>query len=380
MMSVNYIGLKEQHKELKDKIQDALLRVLEHSQFILGEEVEEFEENFARYCNVRYAVGVNSGTDALFLALKVLGIGKGDEVITVPNSFISTTSSIIAAGATPVFVDTGDDLNIDPSLIEEKISTKTRAILPVHLTGKPAQMDKVLKIAEKYGLYVIEDAAQAIGAEYKGRRVGSFGVLGCFSLHPLKTLNACGDGGVIVTDDEVIYRKLLCLRNIGLKNRDEAILWGYNSRLDALQASILNVKLEYLDEWIGKRRRNAHFYIKNLRDYVKTPFEHEYEKATYHTFIIQAKERDQLKDYLLSEGVEVKIHYPIPIHLQRAAKHLGYKEGDFPKAEAQAKEILSLPIHQYLTREQIEYVVFKIKDFYRKNRVFHETEATNAGR
>ncbi len=356
-MKIPYINLKSQHKQLKGEILEAISKVLENADFILGQEVTEFEKQIAKYCGTKYAIGVNSGTDALFLVMKSLEIGEKDEVITVPNSFLSTTSAIIATGAMPVFVDVKDDLNINPELIEEKITPKTKAILPVHLTGKPADMSPIIDIAQRHNLDVIEDAAQAIGAEYRGKRVGSFGVANCLSLHPLKTLNACGDAGAITTNDETIYNKLLRLRNIGLKNRNEADIWGYNSRLDTIQAAILNVKFRYLEEWIDKRRKNAEYYIEHLKGYVSLPCEEDYERCVYHTFIIQTEDRDRLQEYLLKNGVETKVHYPIPIHLQKAAVSLGYKEGDFPVAEAQSKEILSLPVYQELTQDKVEYIV-----------------------
>lgn len=363
---IPYIDLKSQHLQLKDEIEKAVLKVLTHSNFILGEEVEEFEEKFARYCGLKYAISVNSGTDALFLAMKSLGIGEKDEVITVPNSFLSTTSSIVATGARPVFVDVRDDLNINPELIEGKISDRTKAILPVHLTGKPADMLPIMQIAQKYNLYVIEDAAQAVGAEYRGKKVGSFGLVNCFSLHPLKTLNACGDGGVITTDEETVYRRLLQLRNIGLKNRNEADIWGYNSRLDTIQAAILNVKLKYLDIWIAERRRIAKYYIRHLNQYVKVPYEEDYEKSVYHTFVIQSEDRHELQRYLLENGIETKIHYPIPIHLQEAAKDLDYKKGDFPVTEMQVSKILSLPVYQELTTDKVKYISSIVEKFYNK--------------
>ncbi len=365
-MYISYVGLKKQHQNLKEEILDAVSKVLDESMFILGEDVKIFERNFEKYCNVKHAVGVNSGTDALFLALRVLNIGTGDEVITVPNSFLSTTSTIVLVGAKPVFVDVKEDMNIDPELIEDKITDKTKAILPVHLTGRPAEMDRIMEIAREHNLYVIEDCAQAVGAEYDGRKVGSFGDVNCFSLHPLKNLNACGDGGVITTNDDEIYEKLLQLRNIGLKDRDHADIWGYNSRLDTIQAAICNVKFKYLEEWIEKRRENARYYNEELKKFVKVPIEGEKERCVYHTYIIQTKSRDKLKQYLMEKGIETKIHYPIPIHLQIAARELGYREGDFPIVERQAKEILTLPVYPELTQEELKYVTDKIKEFFTK--------------
>ena len=285
-MRISYINLKQEHKILKKQILQAVSKVLDTANFVLGDEVKIFEHNIAKYCETKYALGLNSGTDALFLALKALDIGPGDEVITVPNSFVASASCIVTAGATPVFVDVCDDMNIDTNLIEGKITNKTKAILPVNLTGKICEMDRILSIAKKYKLSVIEDSAQAIGAIYKGKKAGSFGHINCFSLHPLKTLNACGDGGFLTTNDESLYIKLSKLRNIGMKTRNEVQYWGYNSRLDSIQAAILNLKLKHLDKWIASRRKIAAYYRNNLIDFVKVPTEMPYEKPAYHTFVI----------------------------------------------------------------------------------------------
>lgn len=364
MTHIPYIDFRRQHLPIRDEILSAIGRVFDHAGFILGEEVEQFEKEIAGYCGTRYAVGVNSGTDALFLSLKAYGIGQGDEVITVPNSFLATTSVIVAAGARPVFVDVADDMNIDPELIEAKLARNTRAIMPVHLTGRPVDMDPIVEIAVAHNLIVIEDAAQAIGAEYKGRKVGSLGDAGCFSLHPLKTLNACGDGGVITTNDESLYKTLVQLRNIGLKNRNESDIWGYNSRLDTLQAAILLVKLKYLDLWIEQRRNNAEYYIEHLSDVAATPVDRDSDRSAFHTFIIRTEKRDELQKYLEQNGVGTRVHYPIPIHQQAAAQSLGYKKGDFPVCERQAQTILSLPVYQGLTEAELTYIVDKIKSFF----------------
>ena len=253
--TIPYLNVVGQHVPLREDLLAAVARVLDHGQFILGAEVAEFEKAFARLCGTRYAVGVNSGTDALFMALSALGIGPGDEVITAPNSFVASTSCIRMAGATPVFVDVGEDYNIDVGGIEAAITPLTKAILPIHLTGRPARMDAIMEIAKKHGLVVVEDCAQAVLAEYREQRVGSFGAIGCFSLHPLKTLNACGDAGVLTTNDEALYHQLAIRRNIGLRTRDDCVMWSGNSRLDTLQAAILLVKLRYVEEWTRKRRR-----------------------------------------------------------------------------------------------------------------------------
>ena len=323
MMRIPYINLIDQHAPIRSELLDAIGNVIDSGQFISGEAVNNFEREIAKLCNTNFAVGVASGTDALVLVMIALDIGKGDEVITAPNSFLSSASAIALTGATPVFADVSDDFNIDPQKIEEAITSRTKAIIPVHLTGKPADMSAILNIADKNGLYVIEDAAQAIRAEYDGKRVGSFGIAGCFSFHPLKNLSACGDAGMITTGDDELYKKLLILRNHGLINRDECNTWSYNSRLDALQAAILNVKLDYIEAWENRRREIASFYRNKLKNVVKTPEDQPYEKAVYHTFIIQTEMRDELKKYLFKNGIDTKIHYPIPIHLQKAAKYLG---------------------------------------------------------
>ena len=363
-IKVKFVDLGAQYKILKDEIIKKFDEISSKGAYILTDELKKFEKNFADYCKVKYAIGVGNGTDALFLSLRALGIRQGDEVITAPNSFIATAGAIVAAGAKPVFVDVKDDYNINPDLIKQAITPKTKAIIPVHLTGRPADMDTILIIARKHGLYVIEDAAQAIGARYKGKRVGSLGSTGCFSLHPLKNLHVHGDGGIITTNNKELYEKLLKLRNHGLKNRDECDFWGYNSRLDSIQAAIGNIKLEYLGDWNKRHREIAVMYRKNLSGVVTVPVDKEFEEPVYHNFIIQGDKRDELQKYLLERGIETKIHYPIPIHLQEAASSLGYKERDFLVCEAQAKRILSLPIYPELTDGQVNMVIKAIKSFY----------------
>lgn len=364
-MRVKYLDLPKQFKD--EELWVALREQFETCQFVMGPEVEKFEANFARLCQTFFALGVNSGTDAIFLTLKALAIGPGDEVITVPNSFIATTGAIVATGAKPVFVDVGHDYNIDVELIEPAITRRTKAILPVHLTGNPAEMPKIVEIARENHLYVIEDAAQAVAASINGQPVGSFGDVGCFSLHPLKNLNVCGDGGAITTNSEEIYTKVRLLRNHGLKNRDEIEHFGYNSRLDTIQALVANYVMDDLDRIIQKRQKNASIYItelKHLEDFVILPPQREGVVQVYHTYVIQAKKREELISYLNEHEVETKIHYPVPIHLQKACRELGYKKGDFPVCEKQAESILSLPIHQFLTEEQIYCVIDLIKEFY----------------
>ncbi len=368
IMKIDYTNVAAQHAGLKEQLLSAVAEVLDTGKFVLGPEVEKFEQAFTQISKTRYAVGVNSGTDAIVIALRALNIGVGDEVITPPNGFISTVSAILSVGAKPVMVDVADDYNIDPLLIEGAITPRTKAILPVHLTGRPAAMDAIMVIARKHKLYVIEDAAQSVCAAIEGKPVGSWGDVGCFSLHPLKTLNACGDGGVLTTNDPALYAKFLILRNNGFKNRDECVVFSGNSRLDSLQAALLLVKMKHLDQWTAKRRSNADFYRGKLSSIkgVQLPPKDEGMKCVYHTFVIRAKNRDGLRDYLESSGVQTKIHYPIPVHLQEAAKNLGYSLGDFPKAEAQAKEILSIPVYPELTQEQMEYVVHCMGEYFQK--------------
>jgi len=362
---VKYVNLAAQHRDMRSELLEAVGRVLDKGEFILGECVEQFEQRFASYCGCSYALGVANGTDALVLAFKALGIGPGDEVITVANSFLSTTAAIVLVGARPVFIDVREDYNINPDLLERAITARTKALLPVHLTGRIADMNPILQIASHHGIHVIEDAAQAVGATYHGKKAGSFGIIGCFSLHPLKNLNACGDAGMLTTNDEALKNKLLKLRNHGLKNRDESEFWGFNSRLDSLQAALLNVKFDHLSQWTEQRRLNASFYREKLHDLVACPMEKPFEKPVYHTFVIQTDQRDALQKSMLEAGVETKIHYPIPIHMQPAARDLCYKPGDLPVTERLAKTILSLPVYPELTLEQKELVVRAVQEFYK---------------
>lgn len=367
-IEVPYVDLAVRDDSLRAQMLAAADRVLRSGQYILGPEVEAFEREFATMCDARYAVGVANGTDALVLALKALGIGPGDEVITAPNSFLASASSIVLAGARPVFADVRGDYNIDPACVEAAISPCTRAILPVHLTGRPADMDAIRAIAERYHLAVVEDCAQAVGARYRGRSVGTFGQAGCFSLHPLKNLGACGDGGVIVTDDEALYHRLVRARNHGLKDRDACEFWSANSRLDALQAAMLRAKLPYLAGWTRARRETASYYARRIGDLVRVPKTEPHEYAVYHTYIVEADRRDSLLEFLAAHGVGARVHYPVPIHLQEAARDLGYREGDFPMAEAQSKRILSLPVYPALSEAQRAHVVGTLRSFYEGDR------------
>jgi len=361
-LKVKFVNISLQFNLLKSEIVPRIISVLGSGDYILGSEVKEFETNFAKYCECKYAIGVANGTDALSICMKAVGIGNGDEVITTPNSFIGTAGAIMAIGAKPIFVDVAEDYNINPDLIENAITNNTKAIIPVHLTGRPANMKPISEIAKKYNLYVIEDAAQAVGSKYYGKKVGSFGILGCFSLHPLKNLSCCGDGGVITTNDKDLFEKISKLRNHGLRNRNESDFWGYNSRLDSVQAAILNVKLRYLEKSKERINEIVSLYGKGLSDFVKVPDDREYEEPFYHNFIIESDKREELQKYLLEKGIENTVHYPIPIHLQKAAQSMG--KFNFPVAEAQAKRILSLPLYPELTNEQINMVIEAIKSFY----------------
>jgi len=361
---VPFVDIPRQHRPLKEELLKACERVLDHGQFVLGPEVAEFEERFAALCGVRYAVGVDNGTNALTLSLRALGIGPGDEVITAANSFLASASSIALAGARPVLVDVLSDLTIDPEQVERAITPRTKAVMPVHLTGRPTDMAAIREVATRRGVAIVEDAAQAVGARSQGKRVGSLGAAGCFSLHPLKILNAVGDGGVITTDDCALRDYLVKARNHGLKGRDECEFWSLNSRLDTLQAAMLLVKLRRLDETIASRRAMASFYGERLADLVTVPVERPGDLPVYQTYVIQCQRRDELQQHLQERGVDSKVHYPLPIHLQQAARELGYRPGDFPVTERLSSTILSLPIHPELSGDQLQHVVDSVREFY----------------
>lgn len=368
-MRVNFVDLKEQYKTIKNDILRAITSVLEDTQFVLGSRVKEFEEKFAAYSQTKYGVGVASGTDAIFLALKSLDIGPGDEVITAANTFMATVLAISYAGATPVLIDNDPvSYNIDPTNIEAAINSKTKAIIPVHLYGQMADMDAIMRIAKKHDLKIIEDACQAHGAEYKGHKAGSIGDMGCFSFYPSKNLGAYGDGGMVMTDDEHLYEKLMMLRDYGQSKKYHHEMKGFNSRLDSMQAAVLLAKLPHLDEWNDKRRRWAKSYNIFLSELdVVTPVEGEGYRHIYHLYVIRTKMRDEMLQYLNSKEIICGIHYPIPVHLQKAYKDLPYKKGDFPITEKYTQEILSLPMFPELKEEQIRYVVGVIKEFLAKS-------------
>ncbi len=372
---MQFLDLKTQYKSIKKEIDSAIKRVLDNGAFVGGEEVKNFEQEFAKFCKVKYAISVNSGTDALFLSLKALGIKEGDEVITTPFTFIATAEVIVNCGAKPVFVDIKpDDFNIDTSKIEEKITKRTRAIIPVHLFGQMADMREIIKIAKKYNLYVIEDAAQAVGArikvsENKWEKAGVLGDTGCFSFFPSKNLGAYGDGGMIVTNNEKIAEKLRLLKNHGSSPKEKYLnlILGTNTRLDAIQAAILRVKIKYLSRWSKERLGRAKYYNKNLRNVgdIVTPQIGSGKTHIFHQYTIRTKSRDELRKYLSENGIPTMIYYPIPLHLQPAFKYLGHKKGDFPESEKAADEVLSLPIYPEISKKEQDFIIEKIRRFFR---------------
>ncbi|MEM7466127.1 MAG: DegT/DnrJ/EryC1/StrS family aminotransferase [Pseudomonadota bacterium] len=364
-LAINHNYLPQQfaeHAEIFRKIEE----LLKNSDFTLGEEVDMFEANFAATQNAQFAIGVGSGTDALFLSLKALGVGPGDEVITTPYTFYATIGAIVTAGATPVFVDVKDDYNIDPSKIESAINSRTKAILPVHWSGLTCDMDAICEIAANNGLAIVEDACHAIKAHSNGQSAGTFGNTGCFSMHPLKNLNVWGDGGVVVTSDAELRDKLSLMRNHGLINRDETAMFAYNSRLDTIQAIVANELLKKIDDITEARIDNASFFDSTLADIpqISVPLRDPSKKQVFHIYCILAERRGELQAYLIEQGIDAKIHYPIPMHLQPAAREFGYKPGDFPKAEAICDNVISLPVHEFITSEQREFVASHVRRFY----------------
>jgi dTDP-4-amino-4,6-dideoxygalactose transaminase len=353
------LDLKAQYQTIKSELDAAVIRVLENAQFILGPEVAAFESEFAAYSGASQSIGVNSGTSALHLALLAAGIGPGDEVITVPFTFVATAAAIAYTGATPVFVDIdAATFNIDVNQIEGAITPRTRAIMPVHLFGQSADMDPIMEIARKHGFVVIEDAAQAHGAEYKGRRVGSIGDMGCFSFYPAKNLGACGEGGAVTTNNPEYARKVRLLRDWGSEKKYVHDVMGYNYRLEGLQGAILRVKLRHLDAWTTARRSHAARYGDLLKPLpLCMPQAMPYARHVYHVYTIRSEVRDHLKDNLMKREIHTGIHYPIPIHLQPAYAYLGYSRGSFPAAERACGEVLALPIYPEMSGNQLEEVV-----------------------
>lgn len=365
--TVPYSALATEAALVKVELMRAVENVLDSGRYILGPEVAAFEREFAEYCQAKFAAGISNGTCALHLVLRGIGLKEGDEVITAPNSFIASASSIALAGAKPVFVDIGGDGNMDPQRLEDAITDRTRAIVPVHLTGRPAKMKDILGIAQRHDLFVLEDAAQAVGASLDGKRVGSWGHAACFSLHPLKNLHAFGDGGMVTSQDPDLLSRLAQSRNHGLINREQCDFWSFNCRLDEIQAAMLRVQLRHLDVWTESRRQLALRYNDLLRSYVEVPDEGPGERCVFQTYVVKAEKRDELKKYLNDHGVEALIHYATPIHLQPAAKELGYSASDFPKTMRHVGKILSLPLYPTLTHAQQDRVVELISSFYKKN-------------
>ncbi len=365
-MKIPYINLVSQYLGEKKQLLNIIDGALKSGNYVGGDEVRKFEKNIENFLNVKHCIALNSGTDALTLGLHALGVRKGDEVITTSNSFIASTAVIVHLGAKPVFVDIRNDQLIDVNKIESSISNKTKAIMPVHLTGRVCEMDQIIRLSKKYNIPIIEDAAQAIGSKYKKKFAGTFGEIGCFSAHPLKNLNAIGDSGYLTTNSSKIANYIKDIRNHGMTNRNKVKNFGYVSRMDNLQAAVLNFRLRNLKKIVKKRRENVKMYLKFLKKEKKVfiPFEKSNEFNTYHTFVIQVPKRDKLRKYLLKKGVETSIHYPIPIHLQPASKFLRYYKGSLPVTEKQAKKILTLPINQFLEKKQIFTICKLINKFY----------------
>lgn len=364
-MKINFVDLKRQYESIRGEANDAIGRVLERGDFILGEDVKKFEEEFSAYCGVKHAIGVDSGTSALHLALLALGVKPGDEVITVPNTFIATALAVSMAGARIKFVEIDEEsYNMNPLALEKAVTKKTKVILPVHLYGQPADMKPIKEIAEKHGVKVLEDSCQAHGAEYRGKRTGGLGDAACFSFYPAKNLGCYGDGGMITTNDDKVAESVMMLRNYGQKQKYVHLMKGYNNRLDSIQAAVLRVKLRRLDGWNDARRRNAKLYSEMFNgSKVVTPVEMDYARHVYHLYVIRCANRDELGEKLKADGISTVIHYPIPIHLQGAYADLGLGKGSFRIAEKCAEEIISLPMFPELTEEEIGHVVEKVKSY-----------------
>ncbi len=367
------IDLKKQYVSIKSEIDDAIKDVVESCQFILGERVTAFEADFAAYCQAGYALGMNSGTSALHLALLAAGVGPGDEVITVSYTFVATAAAICYTGAKPVLVDIDPrTANIDPARIEAAITPKTRVIMPVHLYGNCADMDPILDIARRHQLIVIEDAAQAHGAEYKGRRAGSMGELACFSFYPGKNLGAYGEGGAVVFNDAQYLEPLRQLRDQGQSEKYFHTMVGYNYRMEAIQGAVLGVKLKHLDRWNALRRQHAEVYYRELADSDFRLLEQQLDTiSVHHVFPLFSEQRDALRAHLQNAGISTGLHYPIPVHLQPGFRHLGYDEGDLPETERACKEVLSLPMYPELTSQEVASVVDSAKQFCLKSEAVH---------
>ncbi len=368
-MKVPFLDLKAQYETIKDEINTAIQEVIDSCAFAGGPFVEKFEKEYAEFCGTYYAVGVGSGTEAIWLTLVALGIGRGDEVITVPNTFIATVEAISFTGATPVFVNIDEDYyTMNPALIEDAITPMTKAIIPVHLFGQMADMDPIMKIAKEHGLYVFEDACQAHGAEYKGKRAGSIGEAGCFSFYPGKNLGAYGEAGAVTTNNRDIAQKIRMLRDHGQSKKYYHDIIGWNARMDGIQAAVLRIKLKHLEEWNKKRRQNAHLYDSLLQDInsVIVPKEADYNKHVYHIYAIRTQKRDVLIEALKKKNIFCGIHYPVPVHLQNAYTSVSFHKGSFPAIERYSEEFISLPMFAELKQSEIEYFNYKLKEYFKK--------------
>lgn len=364
-LKVPFIDLQQRYQDEKEELLACVDRILSKGHLVMTEEVGQFEQKIVEFTGAKYCVSCGNGTDALMLGMWALGIGRGDEVVTTPISFVASTGSIAHIGATPVYADVREDQNIDPAEIEKKITPRTKAIMPVHWSGRIADMDPIIEIARKHNLLVIEDAAQTMGAYYKGRHGGTFGNIGTFSAHPLKNLNAIGDAGFLVTNDEEIANKIRLYRNHGLKDRDTCLFYGVNSRMDSLNAEILMYRLTRLNDVVAKRQHNVSLYRKHIKaKEVFIPPDKDYEKNSYVMMITQAERRDELQAFLTKKGVQSLVYYGTPLHLHPAAQRFGFKRGDLPKAEHQADRVLALPHHQQLTEEQVIYAANAVNEFY----------------
>lgn len=369
-MKVNFVDLKAQYKTIKKEIDAAIKDVIDNTAFIMGERVHRFEDNFAKSHEVKYCLGTSSGTDSLHLALWALGIGQGDEVIVPVNTFFATAEAVSIAGATPVFVDNDPvSYNIDLAKIEEKVNQNTKAIIPVHLYGQAADMDPILAIAKKHNLYVVEDCAQSHLETYKGKSIGSIGDIGCFSFYAGKNLGAYGEGGAVTSNNVDLYNKMALIRDHGSSKRYHHDVIGHNYRLEAIQAAVLNVKLQYLEKWNEMRRKNASLYNEKLAsiNQVVTPVISDFGKHVFHLYVVRAENRDALQKYLSENNIYTGLHYPVPLHMQKAYDDLDYKAGDFPVAESYADQIISLPMYPELKEEEIQYVCDTISSFYRRD-------------
>lgn len=366
-MKVPFLDLKAQYNSIKSEIDNAITNIIENTAFIGGEELEKFDSNFAKYIGTKHCIGVGSGTDAITIALKALGIGDGDEVITAANSFIATSEAVSAVGGEVVFIDCNPNYyTIEVNKIEEKITDRTKAIIPVHLYGQPANMNQILEIAKKYDLFIIEDAAQAHGAIYKKSKVGAIGDIAIFSFYPGKNLGAYGDGGAIVTNNDELAKYCKMYANHGRVEKYNHEFEGINSRLDGLQAAVLNVKLKYIDKWNENRRKIAYYYTKKLNKIseIKTPLELSGTKPVYHLYVVQAKDRDKLREFLKSNNISTGIHYPIALPYLKAYEYLGHNKEDFPISYIYQYRLLSLPIYPEMTEKMIKYVVNMVENFY----------------